>query len=490
MTAIEKIKTRLEQIDHNRAMLIILLSITTGAYYTFVQTIDNKNLTIVFFVIPLAIGLVFVKDAPKLLMIGLVFGLTFSARFRFGNSVFHSGGAEASLAPLDFPLLGLLFLWFLENFKKKRPLRIKLTLLDIAYWLFVFSHVPSFLFAVDKSLVLLEIFRLIKMGLIMGVARHYIQSKDELIYIVRILFLAIITQGLLAISQTQFETSLGLGFLGERDTFFSLSREGLTFGRAGGTLGHSNALANFFELTLPIAVAVYLGQGNRRLRYIAFLALGMGSIGLFFTSSRAGWAALIIGLAIVLLLLLWFQKNSRKRFIKYLLPIIFMMGSLSLIFLERIIQRIQLFSDDSWTFRKGTYVIAQNMFKTHPIVGIGANNYMLLAQDYLDPFMAFLFAESPVHNIILLITAETGLTGIIAFIFLIFVIFNQAFHLMKADQVAISVITIGIIGGLTALLAHAMLDWLFRYDPIFTLFWFQIGLLDAMEQLRIKQSHH
>lgn len=470
-------------LDRTRFILVLFLSVITGLYVTFVQTVDNKNLTIVLIVIPITAGVIFVKDAPQLLMIGFIFALTFSARFRFGSAMFHSGGAEFSLAPIDFPLLGLLFLWIKEAISEKRPLRIRLTLLGAAYWLFFFSQIPSLANAADKALVWAEILRLAKMGLLVLIVKHYIRTEKDLRNALVILFSAAIFQGILAFSQTQFATSFGLGFLGERDVFFSLAREGISFGRAGGTLGHSNALANFFEITLPISLSIYISNLNFKFRLFAFLTFCSGSIGLFFTNSRAGWAAVLIGLFVSFILMFWYHQKQRIQLMKYGISILILISTLGLVFYERILQRIKLFSDDSWTFRLGTYDIAFNMFHAHPIIGIGANNYMILAETYINPLLALIFANSPVHNIFILILAETGILGLLAFVFLIFCIVRQAQKLMHNEQELISVTAIGLFSGIFALLAHAMLDWLLRYDPIYTLFWFAIGLLAAIEQM-------
>jgi O-antigen ligase len=62
------------------------------------------------------------------------------------------------------------------------------------------------------------------------------------------------------------------------------------------------------------------------------------------------------------------------------------------------------------------------MFKDHPLLGVGLNNFTVAMDEYgqVSGWTRFL---QPVHNVYLLVAAETGLVGFIAFIGLLFIVF-------------------------------------------------------------------
>jgi O-antigen ligase len=62
--------------------------------------------------------------------------------------------------------------------------------------------------------------------------------------------------------------------------------------------------------------------------------------------------------------------------------------------------------------------------KNHPIIGSGLGVYGL-ALEKIDPKQSVWFYQ-PVHNIFILILAETGLAGLILFIYAIYLAFKKA----------------------------------------------------------------
>jgi putative inorganic carbon (HCO3(-)) transporter len=465
----------------------VLLAILAGAYAVGALSIDDFKVSLVLLAAPLTVGVLLVKEAPRLLLALLVLCLSFSARFRFGNAEFYPG-AEASLAALDFPLLGLLFLWLVELCLSKRRSRVRITTMAVAFLLYAIAHVPSLVLAPDPGLALLELIRLFKMAILILVIVHYVQSRTNLAIVLGTLFASAILQGVLAAGQWLSGSTLGLGFLGERETFWVIASGTTSFGRAGGTLGHANALAIFFEMVVPLALAIYLSRTRGWLRLLSLGALGAGSVGLVLTFSRAGWGALVIGLACVVLMTFFVPGRQRRMALRYAPLVLAFVAILGFAFRDAILERLALYGSSSWLVRTGTYQVGWNMIESNPIWGVGANNYLVVSTDYLPMDMASVFASTPVHNILLLTTAEMGLVGLVAFLLVILSIARRVRNLVRANIHPFSPIAIGIGAGIAAFLAHAMLDWLFRYDPIYTLFWFNVGLLIATGNIALKES--
>ena len=470
--------------------VVILLGLAIGFYATFSQSVGDSRVALVLLAVPVSIGLLMSKDSPRILFTFLILGLAFSARFRFGGAAFHPGGAEASLAPLDFPLFGLVFLLLAQLAITGQRLSFRFTLVEKALILFILIQALSLVIASDQKLAMLELLRLIKMGIIVLVVKFYVRSEKDLKYLVGVLLFVIILQGFIAISQSIFRTSLGLGFLGERESYWTLSRGSFAFGRAGGTLGHANALANFLELLLPLALAVYLSSIRGWLRYLAIAALCLGLIGLFLTFSRAGWGAILIGILVVVTTMTRFQAKRRGRVLLFMLLIVMLVVILGLTFQEAILQRLNLYGRSSWVIRIESYELAWQMIKENLWWGVGANNYLAASTDYLQSTRAPALAI--VHNYFLLVIAETGLLGLLTLLLVLYGTRRQARRLMKTEGVVVPVVSVGLWAGLVAVLAHSMFDWLLRYDPIYTLFWFSVALLIAIGQIppRGDRKHH
>jgi O-antigen ligase len=444
-------------------------------------SVSDYRISLVLIATPTAFTLLALKSTSRIYLIVLVMSLSFSARLRFGGVEFHQGGAEAAFAPLDFPLLGLVLLWLAAFFThKQKKIMFRITGVGMAFLLLVLVHVLSVLVAYDSSLALLELIRLLKMGLVVLVVRHYVKTENDLRLVLSVLLGIMIVQGVLATVQTFFGTSLGLGFLGESDTILTGQQQGVVFGRAGGTLGHANALGYFYEMTLPIALGIFLWQGRSWLKTVSFCALGVGLFGAFLTYSRATWIAVLIGLGVVVVATTIMHKRHRARNFRYATMALLVIVIIGVVFRDSITQRVTLFGQNSWVFRLQTFELAVNMFQEHPLLGIGANNYLAAVNAYNYTGAASTAAlTAPVHNILLLLAAETGLLGISAFAILLASIGFRAYHIAKKRADLITPSAIGIFAGIIALMAHSMLDWLFRYDPVYMLFWFDIGLLLA-----------
>ena len=67
--------------------------------------------------------------------------------------------------------------------------------------------------------------------------------------------------------------------------------------------------------------------------------------------------------------------------------------------------------------------MALQMLKDHPLLGVGLNNFTVRMSEYgeVSGWARFL---QPVHNVYLLIAAETGILGLILFLCLLFSVFR------------------------------------------------------------------
>ena len=231
-----------------------------------------------------------------------------------------------------------------------------------------------------------------------------------------------------AIGMAQYflRSDLGLGFLGETTTncwvksksgllsLFGGAKEGV-LRRASGTFPHPNVFGGFLLVTIA---ANYALLALRR-SWPFFLCLAVQIFTLCLTFSRAA-------------LMAWFSMTALFFFLAYKQKIVSKAGCyaacfcmlLSLAILFPAIRdrggivnynAIVKASDQE---RVQFQNIALEMIKEHPFLGVGFNQYVVRMQDF-SPVKLQGDQFFPVHNIYLLVAAETGLVGLGLFLLFI-----------------------------------------------------------------------
>jgi O-antigen ligase len=328
----------------------------------------------------------------------------------------------------DFVLLGLI-LWCLKkvqwrSFWDKESKYLSLFLFfalasiinsdfaayPIPYWRWLHLALPSFLF-----------FFLSRTHLEEGSFRK----------IAKITMVVALVECLVAILQYFFQHSVGLKFLGEPtliaknyvgshfpmadgsiwilDRFFHVVRENAFVLRASGTLTHPNILGGFMVFGLLMTYYIY-GAAKKR-GWLSFAIL-LQIFCLFITYSRAAifTAALMTLVWIVatslrekkLSSLIWVSAGSSLLCLALLYPQIFHRGG---------IVSYNVVSQSSDTLRMTVADVGFAMFKAHPFLGIGFNNYMLVFPHFAKDIPA-----TYIHNVYLHFGVEVGLVGALSFL--------------------------------------------------------------------------
>lgn len=282
----------------------------------------------------------------------------------------------------DILIILLLITWF---FTKRSKFSIKSLL-----FFFVFAAINIF-FAKSQPVA---IYKWLKVLEFMGLGFYIIKTKPNKSRVTYCLSLGVLYSSILAILQFIFQRSLGLWIIGERT--FSADTPGIAravvagreFLRPYATFPHPNVLAGYLAVLLPIIIQY---TNNQIYKFIALL----GSIALVFTFSRSAWIAFLIGLGI-----------AKKKFILPLLLIFF-------IFLFRF-----NVNEESVVVRNQLNAVAVQMWQTSPVFGVGLGNFLVELPKYLVSRDVYFL--QPVHNIYLLIFAETGVVGLGLFVWIIY----------------------------------------------------------------------
>jgi O-antigen ligase len=179
--------------------------------------------------------------------------------------------------------------------------------------------------------------------------------------------------------------------------------------RGYGTLPHPNTLGGFLLLGFGALVERYVATGRRRW----LVAGALGAVAIVLTFSRAAWlgVALLLGGAGW-----WFWRYRRDGLARYarVLLVIAVSGVLTALpLLPWLLIRAD-FSDQAVSTEtrsvqeRQLYALAGlHMLAGHPLLGIGAGTFVEVLAGLVPPLTRL----EPVHNVLLLVTTETGLLG-------------------------------------------------------------------------------
>lgn len=247
--------------------------------------------------------------------------------------------------------------------------------------------------------------------------------------IVFLMSLSVIYESLISIFQYFNGGSLNgiFYFFGER--FYNAQTPGIAnvsisgelFLRPYGTFSHPNVLAAFLVLYMSVIMFFLLRKAKGFLKVFLIATIILGTTSLLFTFSRTG----ILSWVLVLFLsfanaFLKKYKNFTRNFSLFVLLFI----SLLMIFYFPLSQRIFNFNltDQSITQREALINESFKMISNYPLLGVGVNNFLNNLHNNSLPYLL-----QPVHNIYLLVFAETGILGFLFLIFFIFILLKKIY---------------------------------------------------------------
>lgn len=289
----------------------------------------------------------------------------------------------------------------------------------IPYWRWIHLALPAFLFFFLSGVRLEE-----------GIFKK----------IAKIVLVTALIECVIAIAQYFVQHSLGLKGLGEPtligrnylgphfpmadgsiwilDHFFHGIRDKAFVLRACGTLTHPNVLGGFMVFSLLMTYYLY-GQSQRRAALS--LAILLQTFVLFITYSRSAIFAAAITTLIWIALTTWREKKlttligvaagSFLLSLGLLYPQMFHRGG---------IVSYNVVSQNSDALRLTVQDVGIAMFKAHPFLGVGFNNYMLAFKTYAE---GGALPATYIHNVYLHLGVEVGLFGVLSFlIFCLFIL--------------------------------------------------------------------
>ena len=210
------------------------------------------------------------------------------------------------------------------------------------------------------------------------------------------------------------------------------------FIRSYGTTAHPNILGGFLALGVVSSFYLFLKVKSFISRFFLSFAISLEFFALLITFSRSALLGLFLACVVFFFLEFFKQKDSSVKRLFFVTTIGFIV-SFTLVS-PQMLFRAGLYSggdkQQTKTFKEAESgrILLQNlsyrMFKDSPVLGVGFKNFVIRMDDFLQEEEKSKVERQVVHNVSLLILAETGLIGLLPF--LIF-LFSLVIPLLKSE---------------------------------------------------------
>jgi len=418
----------------------------------------------------------------------LLFTVTFAVPFYIGKDFFSHPEHIGELYAVGFGLtdaivVGLLVLYLGRLVIRQAEIRLfPFTTIPALAWLVASAFAVVNARAIEVAAI--QMITTGKLFLLYFVIANSVKDETDAKWPVGGSLLGVLCQALLGSYQGIAERPLGLSFLGEASQVFQMEIGQSLAYRPQGTIGHPNGYAMYLSATMPFPLALLFSKVRGLYKALAVIALGLGALGLIFSLSRGGWIGFVVVIITVLMLAV------RRRQLK-LHTALLMVGTTCLILLaltlsQRDLIVSRLTSDDRGSARsrivlaKGALAIIQD----HPLSGVGLNNYTFFMPQYDRASFEAWRGPAVVHNVFLLIFAETGLIGLVAFLWFLASLLIQAWRLVsRALNDTLWMTGVGILSAYIVLTLHNMVDYgLLASLQLFTQFWLLAGITAGLSR--------
>lgn len=277
------------------------------------------------------------------------------------------------------------------------------------------------------------------------------------------------------------------GFTGITLTSVYAVYQGLSgISRANGFYGHPMTLGGWLCIFLPLLLIEFFERKLLGKYYwLAGLAFCICSAGLVFNATRGAWLAVAIVSAV--LLIYYMFKNKRNLAVSIIFVALI---STVLVNNPKFMHRLDTIDDfdkyQSNTERILIWQSAWNMFKDHPILGVGLGQYTEnYQQKYISPQ-----AKEPklghAHNNFMQMLAENGIVGFACFVIMFgYIIFKNLITWVKVKNVY----ALMIVSATVCLLLQGFTEYNVGNSAVIKMYWLVLGLLVVLSELYKKETN-
>lgn len=399
--------------------------------------------------------------------------------------IFQMGSEQVIkyLSPYDVASFIMIIFWLSDLFGSGSPKKIYFSGILLPFLFFVLWSELSMINAVKPHLTLTYATSYFKWFMVFTAISNILTTRKQFEIMLLFLMMGILFQGVYVFFQHKYNAFLFLE--GLKAT--GLGR-GLSYGtgyqqvlRPSGTFHHPNVLASFMVHTLPILFALLLAKRHFLLKMPLALALGSGFFALLLSYSRGGWVGFALAIAIILVVATLKKMIQAKTLLLIVLTAAIAVAAsfpLWRPFTERLIRPDDSATTSRWVMLEQAYM----MVKTHPLLGIGLNNYAERGKDFIpdDANLILRFAPKGIaHNRYAVIMAETGFIGLGLFIWLLWAVALQACRNISIEDSYFQLLALGLFASLMGVYLAMMFDH-FSDSTRNILFWFFSALIAAI----------
>lgn len=249
-------------------------------------------------------------------------------------------------------------------------------------------------------------------------------------------------------------------------------------GRAAGFFGHPMTFAGYLCMYLPLFLLGYFdnlfGTKYKQVSGIMFLA---GLAALIFNGTRGAWLAVVITSGI---LLLYYMFRSKRNFIVGVVLIAVCSGIL--VNNSAFMHRMSTITNNKYQSNSERLLMwnsAWNMFKDHPVLGVGLGQYKEnYQQKYISPK-----AKEPnlehAHNNFMQMLAENGMVGFLGFMIMFTYIIWHNFRKFLTSKNIYSIASCAVT---ITLLLQGFTEFNFGNSAVVKAYWLILGCLVVLAE--------
>lgn len=384
------------------------------------------------------------------------------------RQVNYAGPGGISISLTFLIAVAILLLWMLGSGFEKGSNVNYFSSTTIPAMLLILAGILSMVNSPDKLLSVSAIFQYCKVFIVYFIAANMVRNNDDLKLVIEVLLISVIFESLLYLT-------LSITGLGE-------SKGDEVLFRPRGALDTPGLMGAYFSSLLLISLGALFTKKAYRIKVVPHLAFILSVIGVILTFNRASWvdssACILLGVC----------YSSWRRWVKTrkILGLLIGITIIALIFWPKISYRLSANASEAVDERINLMVVAWEIIKAHPIIGIGINNYKDVYRAYIPDELIGMWIR-PVHNQYLLVWAETGTIGFILFVWLLLTTLKKGIHCVRAKGNSLAPLSLGIVLGFLIILLDMYWN-IFGSEQVNFYIWFLIGIIAAMNRIVLLDS--
>ncbi len=385
------------------------------------------------------------------------------------------GGLNLSVTTLA---VGLLYLSAVVEYLATGHAKQAATRWSKSLTVYVGITAASAVVAVEVDLTAFEVALFAQSLLLFVYVANWIRSRGDVLFVIRFLLLGLVCESALMIWLALAGGAPAIQGIHLRvDVDSGVAR--LT--RVAGTVGSPNGAGAYLSILLSIAAAVLLAGVKSRTKVLAAVGFAAGTLALVLTYSRGALTAFLFSMGIIFLASTARHGIARKWVIAVVLVVAVVVGLLHTSLATRV-----LGEDAGAAYSRVPLMnLAFRMIADHPLLGVGANNFVPAMDDYVTGEFRHEFLYT-VHNRYLLIWAETGLIGLIAYLWFLFSTLRRGWQCWVMRDELLSPIALGLTAAIGGHMVQMLVD-AFRGRPLTQLVWLAAAVITAIHVL-LQQS--